>query len=109
ADYDISYIAGSLTVTPAALTITADNKAMTYGATLPALTATFSGLVNGDSPATFGTAPKTPPSLSTVAASSHAGSYDITMAGASDADYTITFVNGTLTINPAALTVTANN
>ena len=42
-------------------------------------------------------------------ASSHAGSYDIVASGASDPDYTITLVNGTLTINPAALTLTADN
>jgi hypothetical protein len=48
ADYSIGYVAGTVTVTPAALTVRADNKTMTYGGTLPALTASYSGLVNGD-------------------------------------------------------------
>jgi len=40
--------------------------------------------------------------LSTTAnASSPAGSYPITASGASDANYTISFVNGTLTVTPA--------
>ena len=40
--------AGSLTVTPAALTITANNQTKVYGAALPTLTASYSGFVNGD-------------------------------------------------------------
>ena len=44
----ISFAAGSLTVTPVALTITASNQTKAYGAALPTLTATYSGFVNGD-------------------------------------------------------------
>ena len=36
-DYTISYVAGTLTVDPAGLTITADDKTKTYGAANPAL------------------------------------------------------------------------
>ena len=36
-DYTISYVAGTLTVTPAPLTITADNQTKVYGAALPTL------------------------------------------------------------------------
>jgi len=77
---------------------------MVYGGMLPALTASYTGLVNGDTSAaiaglTLGTAP----------ASSHVGSYPITAAGAADPDYAITLVNGTLTITPASLTVGVNN
>ena len=50
-NYTISYVGGTLTVTPAALTITADNKSKVYGAALPALTASYSGFVNGDTAA----------------------------------------------------------
>jgi hypothetical protein len=39
----------------------------------------------------------------------NAGSYAITPAGLTSANYAITFVNGALTINKAPLTVTANN
>ena len=35
-------------MTPAALTITADDKSKVYGAALPTLTASYSGFVNGD-------------------------------------------------------------
>ncbi len=57
ANYTISYVAGTLTVTPAALTITADNKSKVYGAALPALTASYSGFVNGDTAASLSTPP----------------------------------------------------
>lgn len=75
-DYSIRYASGTLTVTPAALTITADNEGMVYGGTLPALTVTYAGLVNGDTPATFSTAPNTAPTVTTSAtASSPEGAY----------------------------------
>ncbi len=86
------------TVNPAPLTITADNKTMVQGGSLPTLTATYTGLVNGDTAATFNVSPNLPPALSTVPANSPAGSYAITISGAADGDYTITYANGMLTI-----------
>ena len=87
-DYTISYVAGTLTVTPAPLTITADNQTKVYGAALPTLTASYSGFVNGDTAANL----TTQPTLTTTAtASSHvAATYAITASGAVDPDYTIT-------------------
>ena len=95
---------GTVSVTPAPLTITADNQSMTYGGTMPNLTATYSGLVNGDQPSAV-----TGLSLTTVPASSHVGSYSITAGGATDGNYTITLKNGTLQITPAPLTISADN
>jgi hypothetical protein len=95
---------GTVAVTPAPLTITADDKAMTYGGALPALRATFTGLVNGDTPAAVSGL-----RLATAPANSHAGGYAITVGGATDSNYAITLVNGTLTITPAPLTITADN
>ena len=48
ADYDISYVDGSLAVTAASLTITANDQSKVYGDVLPSLTASYSGFVNGD-------------------------------------------------------------
>jgi len=50
-NYTISYANGTLTITPVALTIIADNQAMTYGGPLPLLSVSYSGLVNGDTAA----------------------------------------------------------
>src|SRR5205814_1445973 len=106
ANYTISFVAGTLTVMPAALTITADDKSKVYGATLPGLTASYSGFVNGDTASDL----DTPVRLSTTAtAASAVGTYPITASGAADANYTISFVGGTLTVTPATLTITADD
>ncbi len=78
------------------MTITADNQTKVYGAALPTLTASYSGLVNGDTPASL----TTPPTLTTTAtASSVAGSpYPITASAAVDPDYAITYVPGILNV-----------
>ncbi len=108
ADYTISYVSGTLSVTPASLTITADNKTKLYGAALPTLTASYTGFVNGDTAANL----TTQAALSTTAtAASHVSGnpYTITASGAVDADYTISYVSGTLSVTPASLTITADN
>ena len=47
-NYDFTpFVAGQLTVTKAALTVTADNKSRAYGAANPALTSQITGFVNG--------------------------------------------------------------
>lgn len=88
----------------AALTVTADNKSKVYGAVLPALTLSYSGFVNGDTTAVLTQAP----ALSTTAVKSSAvGDYPITLTGGVAANYQIVPVNGTLSVTPAALTITA--
>src|SRR5262249_33547172 len=88
-----AFVGGTLTVTKAALTITADDKTMVAGGKMPPLTASYSGLVNGDTASVVqGLA------LSTVAAASPPGTYAITASGATAADYDITFKSGTLTV-----------
>ena len=105
-DYTISYVDGTLSVTPVALTITADNQSKAYGAALPAPTANYSGFVNGDTADSL----TSQPTVSTTAdATSHVGTYAITADGAVDADYAIAYVNGSLTITPAATTVVATS
>ena len=107
-DYSISYVNGSLTVTTAALSITAVNQTKAYGAALPTLTVSYSGFVNGDTSASLTSQPTI---TTTATASSHvSGSpYTITASGAADGDYAISYVAGTLTVNPVTLTITAVN
>ena len=94
-NYSISYVAGNLTVTTASLSITAVDKSKIFGAALPALTASYSGFVNGDSEANLGTAV----SLSTTAtATSPVGTYPITASGAVGTNYSIGYVAGSLII-----------
>ena len=105
ADYEITTIAGRLTITPAALEIRADDLTITYGDARPTLTATYAGLVNGDTAASLAVAPN----LVLSASDLHAGTYEIVTTDAADPNYTITFVPGTLTVAKAALSITAAN
>ena len=105
-NYTITYAPGVLTVTPAPLTITADNVGKVYGAGLPTLTASYAGLVNNDTPASLAGVP----TLTTAAsAGSSVGVYGITASGAFDPNYTISYAPGMLTVTPAPLTITAAN
>jgi len=95
----------TLVIDPAPLTITANNATIAYGNTIPALAVSYSGFVNGDNASRL----STPPTITTTATSSSAvGAYPITVSGAVDPNYKIAYNPGTLTINPAILTVTAN-
>ncbi|HEY3319245.1 MAG TPA: MBG domain-containing protein, partial [Planctomycetota bacterium] len=106
ANYSFVPVNGLLTIQAVPLKITADDKSKAYGAALPQLTASYSGFVNGDDASKL----TAQPTLSTTAtASSDAGSYPITVSGASSPNYTISYVNGTLTIQAVALTITADD
>ncbi len=109
ANYDFpseNLLSSTLTVTPAPLTITADNQSTVYEAPTPDLTASYSGFVNGDTPDDLAA----PVTLSTDATSSSpVGTYTIDASGASSANYQITFVDGTLTVGKALLAVSAND
>jgi hypothetical protein len=103
--YSSHTVAISQTVTPAPLTITADDKSKVYGATDPALTVSMTGLMNGDaSSVVSGVTLST-----TTGAAATAGTHPITVTGGTAANYTITNVDGTLTVSKAPLTVAAND
>ncbi|UDY34985.1 MBG domain-containing protein [Dermatobacter hominis] len=106
-NYTFTYVDGTVTVTPAAATITASSGGMTEGDAVPEITPSYSGLVNGD------TAAATPPTCSTTATSaSGPGNYTTACAGADDPNYTFTYVGGAFRVHPTAplpLTVTATS
>ena len=105
-NYTFTYVAGTLTVTKAVLTVTANNQAKVYGAVNPALTVSYSGFVGADNAASLTTQPT---ATTTAVTNSPVGSYPITAAGGVSNNYTFTYVAGTLTVTQAVLTVTANN
>jgi MBG domain (YGX type) len=85
------------------LTVTAADASRVYGSPNPVFTASASGALSGD---TFTL------TASTVAtSSSSAGTYSIVPAatGPNLGNYNVVYVNGTLTVNKAVLTVTPNN
>ncbi|WP_202187957.1 MBG domain-containing protein, partial [Blastomonas sp. CCH5-A3] len=72
--YDFAYVPGTLTITRALLTVTADNATREYGLANPVFTGTISGLRAGDTASvvsglTYGTIAN---------AASNAGTYAIT-------------------------------
>jgi Bacterial Ig-like domain (group 3)/MBG domain (YGX type) len=100
AQYGAATATQSFQVTPVALTVTANSASRTYGAANPTFSGTVTGAVGSDS---FSE------SFSTIATTaSNVGSYAIVPAasGPQLANYTVTVVNGTLTVNAAATTTT---
>ncbi len=101
-NYNITREEGTLKVTPATLTVTADDKTKKQGEENPELTGTITGFVNDEKAedVVVGEA-----AYSTEAVKdSPAGQYEITAApGTLQADnYVFQYVNGTLTVTAAA-------
>src|SRR5205814_1746560 len=94
ANYSLSFVNGSLTVT-------ANNQSRAYGATNPVFTASYSGFVNGESATVLSGSP----ALNTIATTNSpvAGSpYSITVTNGtlSAANYSLSFVDGSLSVTP---------
>ncbi len=105
-NYSVTLVNGTLTITPAPLSIIAGNATRAYGDANPVFTGTLVGLKNGDAiTATF---------ASTALVTSSVGTQPIVPTPV-DAipgklgNYTLTLTNGTVTIVPAALNVAAAN
>lgn len=97
-NYEITYVPGALTVGPKAITVTIADKTSVYGEAIAELTANTDGIVNNDTNVY---------SLATDASSTaNVGTYPIT-GTALDANYTITFEDGTYTITKALAVATA--
>jgi Tol biopolymer transport system component len=107
ANYSGGSVATTIVVLAAPLTVRANDAGKVYGAALPGFTASFSGLVGGDTPASLGGAL----AFGTAAtASSAVGTYAVTPTGLSSPNYAISFASGVLTIvkAPVAMTLTAS-
>ena len=104
ANETFNYVDGTLTVNRAPVVVTASSASTSVGDPIPPITATYSGLKNGD------TTPATLPTCFTNATSSSpVGSYDTTCGGAFDTHYTFTYADGTLTVGKGSVTVTASS
>ncbi len=102
----IQVVPGTLTVSPATITVTANNQTKVAGTDDPELTYTFAGAVNGETARFAG-------GLQRVAGED-VGSYAINQGGLALVDngdfrtsnYTLVFVPGTLTVTAATVPVT---
>jgi hypothetical protein len=105
-NYTVTTHNGALSVTPATLTGTADNKSRLYGETNPVFTVTYTGFVNGETAAIV---TGTLVSSATAETNSPVGNYPITVSGQSAPNYSINYVAGTLSVTPAFLLVKADD
>ena len=100
---DIAYANGTLTITPRAITVTANDRSRIYGDANPTFGYTVggAGLVEGDSLSG---------GLSTAATGlSSVGSYAIDQGNlTASSNYDVTFQEGTLTVTARPITVTAH-
>src|SRR5205823_4539891 len=101
-NYNILFTGANLTITARDLTVTADAKSKIYGDADPALTYTHGTLYNGDTNSVFtGTLSR--------ASGESIGTYAITQGTLSaGSNYNIIFTGANLTIDPRAVTVTAD-
>ena len=100
ANYNVLYVNGTLTVNKDVLTVTPNNQSIFLGYVLPTLSATITGLVNGDAQTVVAGLP----ALTTTATSfSLPGTYPIvaTIGTLAAANYSFTFGTGTFTVMPA--------
>ena len=94
-NYAVNFVPGTLSVTPAPLTITANDATKILNAALPTFSATYSGFASGDGPSSL---TRTLSCTSTATATSPVGSYPITCAGQSSNNYAIAYTSGSLKI-----------
>ncbi len=95
----------TLTVKPAALTVTASSPTVNYGDPVPTITPIITGFVNGDGPAVVTTQPTC---TTTYTSTTPAGSTPTTScSGGTATNYTFTYVPGAVTVNPAPMKITA--
>jgi hypothetical protein len=106
ANYAFSFVAGTLTITPVPLTITAQNASRSYGQPNPAFSAAFNGFVNGEGAGVLGGTLV----FSTLAQSNSAvGPYPIVPSGLTATNYTLSYSNGTLNVTAYTLVVSADS
>ena len=105
-NYDITCVAGKLTITAAPLKVKADDKSRLEGTDNPELTVTYTGFKNGETAAVL----DEQPTITTTATKESApGTYPITVSGGSATNYTLSYDNGTLTVTEGSLMLTAKS
>ena len=95
-NYEITHTNAKVTIGPATLTVTGDNKEVFETEDLPALTYSYSGFLNGDTAST--NIVTTASSIATAADKMTPGDYPIVVAGGVAANYTLKHVDGVMKI-----------
>lgn len=107
-NYLITFVPGTLTITPAPLTITAISASRQYGQPNPLFGASYSGFVNGDTASALsGTLACT--SSATPSSPVIGSPYAIKCSGQGSTNYAINYVPGQLMVTPVPLSITAHD
>ncbi len=104
ATYSTQMATVTLTVTAAPLTVTASSTTVVYGSAVPTITPIYSGFVNGDTSSVV----TTPPTCTTsyTVTSAVGSSPSTSCSGASAANYSISYVSGSVTVTGGSGTPT---
>ena len=113
-NYSFSPANGTITIEKAVLTITANNQTVSYGTPVATVTGAGSyiptGFVNGESASVIGgSATYTTTYTATTAAATAGVTITPVVTGLTATNYSFSPANGTITIEKAVLTITANN
>jgi len=107
-NYNLTFVGNTVTISPKALTITANSRSKTYGVAgiFAGTELSVVGLVNGD------TVTSVTLTSTGAAVGAAVGTYPIVPSaavGTGLGNYTITYANGSLTVSQKALSITANS
>lgn len=100
-------VSRTISIATAVLVVTAVDDTMVYGASVPTLPASYSGLVIPDSSSSLVSEPRC--ATDATSTSVVGGSYRITCSGAIDPNYSISYVDGTMSVTTAPLVITASD
>jgi hypothetical protein len=100
-NYQVVSKSVTINVNKAPLNVIADNIQITHGNAVPSLTYQYSGFVNGEGSSVLDAEPVVSIESSPV----NVGTYPIVVSGGADNNYVFNYINGTLTIKPAALSI----
>ncbi len=99
-NYNVNLQSANGSITPAALSIRANDASIIQGQTVPLLTATYLGFINGEGLGNLSTLPLINTSGSSL---SPQGNYPIIASGANAPNYSISYIDGQLQIAAAPL------
>lgn len=105
-NYEITFKTGIFTIQKAALSVTAEDKTITYGDEVPAYTVRYEGFKNGDDKDDLG---GTLDFYSYYRQFDDVGEYDICPHGLESDNYVFFYYFGKLTVNAKPITVTIQN
>ena len=94
-DENVTFVNGTLTISPAPLTITAKDCSREKGQENPDFEVMYDGFKNGETETVL---PQMPTVTTTATIDSEVGTYDIEVSGAEALNYTISYINGILTV-----------